>query len=221
MKGYAAFANYTVKEDCIIDENTGWDVMSDWETPIMQLHADIVCANGGHILEFGFGMGISADLIQAHDIESHTIIEINDNIYDALVEWAKDKPNVIPVKGDWYDDIPTDRKYDGVFYDGFGDMLNKRFFPTRIMRHCKEGTILTWYNNYLEEQSQYDGDVKTMDRFYQGQPLGNVEQFERQERIEYSTVNLEIPEQARVKWYLKGDGNTYYAPKLVVDNDDL
>ena len=86
MKGYAAFANYTVKEDCIIDENTGWDVMSDWETPIMQLHADIVCANGGHILEVGFGMGISADLIQAHDIESHTIIEINDNIYDALVE---------------------------------------------------------------------------------------------------------------------------------------
>ncbi len=58
MKGYAAFANYTVKEDCIIDENTGWDVMSDWETPIMQLHADIVCASGGHILEFGFGMGI-------------------------------------------------------------------------------------------------------------------------------------------------------------------
>ena len=43
----------------------------------MQLHADIVCANGGHILEFGFGMGIGADLIQAHNIESHTIIEIS------------------------------------------------------------------------------------------------------------------------------------------------
>ena len=99
MKGYAYAANYTIKEDCIIDEATGWDVMSTWETPIMQKHADIVCANGGHILEFGFGMGISADLIQEKDIESHTIIEINDGIYDALVEWAKDKPNVIAVKG--------------------------------------------------------------------------------------------------------------------------
>jgi len=215
MKGYAATANYTVKEDCIIDEATGWDVMSDWETPIMQLHADIVCANGGHILEFGFGMGISADLIQAHDIESHTIIEINDNIYDALVEWAKDKPNVIPVKGDWYDDIPIDRKYDGVFYDGFGDMLNKRFFPTRIMQHCKEGTILTWYNNFLQEQSQYDGDIKAI------KTVHHIQQFERQERIEYSPVTLDIPEKARIDWYLKGDGNTYYAPKLVVDNDDL
>ena len=115
MKGYAYYANYTIKENSIIDESSGWDVMSTWETPIMQKHADIVCANGGHILEFGFGMGISAGLIQEKDIESHTIIEINDNIYNSLVEWAKDKPNVIPVKGDWYDDIPTDRKYDGVF----------------------------------------------------------------------------------------------------------
>jgi len=215
MKGYAHTANYTIKENCIIDEATGWDVMSTWETPIMQLHADIVCANGGHILEFGFGMGISAGLIQEKDIESHTIIEINDNIYDALVEWAQDKPNVIPVKGDWYDDIPTDRKYDGVFYDGFGDMLNKRYFPTRIMQHCKEGTILTWYNNFLQDQSQYDGDVKAIKKVHE------IEQFDRQERISYDTVTLEIPDEARIKWYLLGNGNTYYAPSLVVDSDDI
>ena len=221
MKGYAYYANYTIKENSIIDESSGWDVMSTWETPIMQKHADIVCANGGHILEFGFGMGISANLIQEHDIESHTIIEINDTIYDSLVEWAKDKPNVIAVKGDWYEDIPTDKKYDGVFYDGFGDMLNKRYFPTRIMQHCKEGTILTWYNNLLKEESQYDGSVKTMNRTEKGVPLGDLEQFKNTERITYETVSLTIPDEARIKWYLQGEGNTYYAPKLVVDNNDL
>ena len=221
MKGYAYYANYTIKENSIIDESSGWDVMSTWETPIMQKHADIVCANGGHILEFGFGMGISAGLIQEKDIESHTIIEINVNIYNSLVEWAKDKPNVIPVKGDWYDDIPTDRKYDGVFYDGFGDMLNKRYFPTRIMQHCKEGTILTWYNNLLKEESQYDGSVKTMNRTEKGVPLGDLEQFKSPERITYETVSLTIPDEARIKWYLEGSGNTYYAPKLIVDNNDL
>ena len=215
MKGYAYAANYTIKEDCIIDEANGWDVMSTWETPIMQKHADIVCANGGHILEFGFGMGISAGLIQEKDIESHTIIEINDGIYDALVEWAKDKPNVIPVKGDWYDDIPTDKKYDGVFYDGFGDMINKRYFPTRIMQHCKEGTILTWYNNFLQEESQYDGVQKYIKKVHE------IQQFERKSRIDFESVNLTIPEKARVDWYLKGEGNTYYAPKLIVDNNDL
>ena len=221
MKGYAYYANYTIKENSIIDESSGWDVMSTWETPIMQKHADIVCANGGHILEFGFGMGISAGLIQEKDIESHTIIEINDTIYNSLVEWAKDKPNVIAVKGDWYDDIPTDKKYDGVFYDGFGDMLNKRYFPTRIMQHCKEGTILTWYNNLLKEESQYDGSVKTMNRTEKGVPLGDLEQFKSPERITYESVSLTIPDEARVKWYLEGSGNTYYAPKLIVDNNDL
>jgi len=221
MKGYAYYANYTIKENSIIDESSGWDVMSTWETPIMQKHADIVCANGGHILEFGFGMGISAGLIQEKDIESHTIIEINDTIYNSLVEWAKDKPNVIAVKGDWYDDIPTDKKYDGVFYDGFGDMLNKRYFPTRIMQHCKEGTILTWYNNLLKEESQYDGSVKTMNRTEKGVPLGDLEQFKSPERITYESVSLTIPDEARIKWYLQGEGNIYYAPKLIIDNNDI
>ena len=215
MKGYASMTTYTIKDDCIVDDRTGWDVMSTWETPIMQLHADMVCANGGHILEFGFGMGISAGLIQEHDIESHTIIEINDGIYDRLVEWAKDKPNVIPVKGDWYDDIPTTRKYDGIFYDGFGDMANKRFFPSRIMQHCKEGTILTWYSNFLEKQSQYDGDIKKIDGHQK------IEQFDRTERITYQQVELEIPDKARIDWYLKGEGNTYYAPQLITDNTDI
>ena len=215
MKTHAQNATYTIKDDCIIDESTGWDVMSTWETPIMQLHADMVCANGGHILEFGFGMGISAGLIQEHDIESHTIIEINDGIYDRLIEWAKDKPNVIPVKGNWYDDIPTTRKYDAIFYDGFGDMINKRFFPGRIMQHCKEGTIITWYNNFLEKQSQYDGDIKKVDGHKK------IEQFNRTERITYQEVELSIPERARIDWYLKGDGNVYYAPQLIIDNDDL
>ncbi len=221
MKGYAYGATYTVTADAIIDEATGWDVMSTWETPIMQKHADIVCANGGHILEFGFGMGISAGLIQEKDIESHTIIEINDGIYANLVEWAKDKPNVIAVKGDWYNDIPKDKKYDGIFYDGFGDMMNKRCFPTRIMEHCKVGTILTWYNNLLKEESQYDGDVKTMNRLHNGKALGDLEQFKSPERITYEAVSLTIPDEARVKWYLEGDGNVYYAPKLTVDNTDI
>ena len=160
MNGYAATATYIITDDCITDQGSGWDVMSTWESPIMQKHADIVCANGGHILEFGFGMGISAYMIQAKNPTSHTIIEINDAIYTRLEEWASDKSNVVIVKGDWYDDIPTDKKYDGIFYDGFGDMLNKRHFPSRIMQHCKVGTILTWYNNFLEEESQYSGEQK-------------------------------------------------------------
>ena len=48
-----------------------------------------------------------------------------------------------------------------------------------------------------------------------------IEQFDRTERITYQQVELEIPDKARIDWYLKGEGNIYYAPQLVVDNNDL
>lgn len=32
-------------------------IMMDWEYPLMKRHAEIVCQNGGDILELGFGMG--------------------------------------------------------------------------------------------------------------------------------------------------------------------
>ena len=60
-----------------------------------------------------------------------------------------------------------------------------------------------------------------MNRTEKGVPLGDLEQFKNTERITYETVSLTIPDEARIKWYLQGEGNTYYAPKLVVDNNDL
>ena len=121
MKGRAAKAKYTFTEHQILDTEIGWDVMSDWEDPIMVKHGEIVTKNGGDILEFGFGMGISATHIQSHDINSHTIIEINDDVYEKLLIWAEDKPNVITIKGDWADSIPN-KQYDAIFYDPYGDM---------------------------------------------------------------------------------------------------
>ena len=91
---------YTFLEDRILDE-TGAEVMMSWETPMMKKHAEIITENGGDILEIGFGMGICSNFIQEHNIKSHTIIEIHDEVFEKLVEWAKDKPNVIPIKGDW------------------------------------------------------------------------------------------------------------------------
>ena len=140
MKGRAATAKYTFTDTQILDAGTKWDVMSIWEDPIMVKHAEIVTKNGGDILEFGFGMGISATHIQSYNINSHTIIEINDEVYERLLVWAKDKPNVIPIKGDWAVSIP-DKQYDAVFYDPYGDMINKPLFPELIEPYCKRGTM--------------------------------------------------------------------------------
>ena len=79
--------------------------MHEWEDDMMKKHAEIVCENGGDILEVGFGMGISADYIQKQDIKSHTIIENDEVVYEKLIEWAKDKPNVEIIFGDWQNSL--------------------------------------------------------------------------------------------------------------------
>ena len=60
--------NLIFTDDAIIVENdklqnlhAGIEVMMEWETGLMRRHAELVCENGGDILEIGFGMGISAN----------------------------------------------------------------------------------------------------------------------------------------------------------------
>ena len=65
-----------------VDEDIVLEVMMDWEDDIMKASADYICENGGDILEFGFGMGISAGHIQNNNINSHTIIENHPQIIE-------------------------------------------------------------------------------------------------------------------------------------------
>ena len=81
-------------EDNAIKTSDGRTVMHSWETPIMEKMAEWVCHSGGDILEIGFGLGISSDFIQSHNINSHTICENHPDIIKDLEEWSTDKPNV-------------------------------------------------------------------------------------------------------------------------------
>lgn len=42
----------------------GEAVMMRWEAPLMAAHANLLCQNGGHILNVGFGMGLIDEAIQ-------------------------------------------------------------------------------------------------------------------------------------------------------------
>ena len=135
-------------EDKIITED-GQTVMMSWETPVMINMVNQVCKNGGHIIEVGFGMGISATEIQNQSISSHTIIESNPQIYQKALDWAVGKTNVTIIFDDFsnYIDTTTD-KFDGVFFDAFpseilgiGDdnfTYGKVFFD-KIKRICNTG----------------------------------------------------------------------------------
>jgi len=121
-------------------------VMHKWETPLMKVKADFICQNGGDILEFGFGMGISASYIQKHNINSHTICEIHPQILENLYKWAEDKPNVIILEGDWFNNVDKMSKYDGILFDTHSDphfFDFKKVIPQISNPNCR----ITWWNN--------------------------------------------------------------------------
>ena len=136
------------------DEVSTFEVMMDWEDDIMKASANYVCENGGDILEIGFGMGISAEYIQANNVNSHTIVENHPQIIEKLKAWAQDKPNVIIVEGDWYNVKDSLSTYDGVFYDTFGDE-NINSFTVVLPTLMKSGGKATWWNNFTDKDDVF------------------------------------------------------------------
>ena len=142
----------TFESTKILDES-GFEVMMDWESPIMEKCAEYICHNKGDILEIGFGMGICADFIQAQGVNSHTIIEIHPQILERLNTWASGKSNVTIIEGDWANLSFTDT-YDGIFLDTFGD-ANWSDFKTFASSRAKAGAKITYWNNFEEEKNEH------------------------------------------------------------------
>jgi protein arginine N-methyltransferase 2 len=100
-------------------------VMMEWETPIMQAHAELMCSEGrGHVLNIGFGMGIIDTALQTHKPENHTIVEAHPDVWKKMLAdgWDK-KEGVRIIFGKWQDVLPKikERKYDGIFFDTYGE----------------------------------------------------------------------------------------------------
>jgi len=131
-----------------------FEVMMDWEDPLMSASAAYVCENGGDILEIGFGMGISAGYMHSHSISTHTIIENHPNIIPKAQAWALNKSNVTVITGSWYNIKDSLSTYDGIFYDTFGDQ-NMKNFSSSLSVLTKSNTKVTWWNNNTDETNFY------------------------------------------------------------------
>ena len=129
-----------------------------------------VCENGGDILEIGFGGGVTADMIQNYNIKTHTIIERDDYFFEKLWEWSVDKPNVKVIHGDWINDIPKNKKYDGIFFDLWNDSEDynrQKKLCDLLDDHTKPGTVFLCatekaFNKslYIEKGHDYQ-EIKT------------------------------------------------------------
>lgn len=153
-----AKAFFTKHDLRILDE----PVMEEWETPYMKELADIVCKNGGVILELGFGMGISADFIQKNNIAKHIIIEANHDVAEKARKFGKTAKHTVEVlEGLWEEVIGQipDETVDGILFDTYplSDKelyQNHFFFFPYAYNKLKKGGIFTYYSDEVKTFSK-------------------------------------------------------------------
>lgn len=178
---------------------TAEEIMEDWQIPVMERMAAAIAKNGGSILEIGFGRGISAEMIQKYDIDSHTIIECNDAVVDQFHLWkAKHSGKAIKlVHGLWQDTIDTLGLFDGIFFHTYplnedeymryvnGSTTFAEHFFSHAAKHLRSGGIFTYFSN----------EVDSLSREHQRRLLCHFSSFS------VSIVPLQMPEDVKDTWW--------------------
>ncbi|KAF1962987.1 arginine N-methyltransferase 2 [Byssothecium circinans] len=152
------------KPGILLDESDN-AVMMDWETQIMQRHAETIAPKKGlKLMNVGHGMGIVDTAIQTHEPSEHHIIEAHPQVHQRLREqgWY-DKPNVIIHEGRWQDILPKLVEQgvvlDGIYYDTFAEdyAALKEFFSEYVIQLLAPDGKFGWYNGLgADRQICYD-----------------------------------------------------------------
>jgi len=152
------------KPGILLDESDN-AVMMDWETQIMQRHAEtLIPKKGLRTMNVGHGMGIVDTAILTHDPSEHHIIEAHPQVHQRLREqgWY-DKPNVHVHEGRWQDVLPKLVEQgvvlDAIYYDTFAEDYRalKAFFAEYVVRLLAKEGRFGWYNGLgADRQICYD-----------------------------------------------------------------
>jgi len=135
------------EKNITLENNERSIVMDSSSKGLTEMYSHIVCQNKGDVLDIGFGMGFSANKM-SELADSYTCIEINPQIYKKASEWAKGRPNVNIIFGDWIDIIPQlGLKYDGIFMDTHQDP-NYNLFEEYSKSIANKGCILSIFNYF-------------------------------------------------------------------------
>lgn len=164
----SAEADRWCEAPALYDEHTlkiaGRDVMEDWELPYMRLLASIAASNGGHVLEVGYGMGLSAAAVQAHAVTSHTVLECHPEVAarcltDQKAAVAGGRLHLLT--GFWQDTAPllASSSFDGILFDTYPITQDEfigphMFFFAEAHRLLRPGGVLTYYSDEARGYSQ-------------------------------------------------------------------
>jgi len=142
-------------ENSNLYNSCGKAVMMEWERDWMKKSAEIVCRNGGDVLNIGHGLGLVDSYIQEQNPKSHTIIEIHPEVHKYMKQNGWDKKAKI-IKSDWRLCINKLSTYDGIYFDtwaGNGDDFKNGILNNlkHILR--KNGIFSFWYSSDEESEA--------------------------------------------------------------------
>ncbi|OQV10365.1 hypothetical protein CLAIMM_14378 [Cladophialophora immunda] len=153
------------KPGILLDESDN-AVMMDWETQIMQRHAETLIPHAGlKVMNVGHGMGIVDTAIQTHKPAEHHIVEAHPQVLQRLRDqgWY-DKPNVTIHEGRWQDVLPElvekgTVQLDAIYYDTFAEDYKalREFFSEYVVQLLGPTGRFGWYNGLgADRQICYD-----------------------------------------------------------------
>lgn len=143
----------------------GHKVMKGWEAPLMRRMAQRLCAHadGGHVVEVGFGLGLSAGFIQEQGVTRHTLIEPHPECAARARAWARGLDGgAVEVVEDYWQNVPELLAgCDGVFFDTYADsrstlIAENVLFLLTASQHLRPGACvaLFWILPTLDEVQQ-------------------------------------------------------------------
>ncbi len=112
------------------------------------------------VIEFGFGLGFTAQQFQDEGIELHIIYEPNDVIYQKALEWSIGKNGVIIINSR-FEDAPMFFKVDLIYNDIYG-MCNNEY----AMSDFDDAKDIFNFDWYAEFCSDYEQDMEIPDNYF-------------------------------------------------------
>ena len=173
----------------------GFEVMMEWERPIMERSAEIITINSGDVLNVGFGMAIIDTAIQAHGVSTHTIIEAHPQVVRRARAWARDKSGINIVAKRWQDAIGDVGPFDGIYFDTLMPPMIPFLLETPNL--LKRGGVLTFF--------------QMMVQFENMEAMANTELNFVLERMPFEAV-----EKNRYYRLLEKDSSGHYSAPLLI-----
>lgn len=135
----------------------GHDVMGEWADPYMKDLAKVAATTGGRVLEFGYGLGLSARYIQEEGVAQHVIIEANARVFADVMEFARRSPGLVtPIFGLWEEVTPmfADGSFDGILFDTYPiqeeDLDSQQTWFKLAHRLLRPGGFFTYFSGVAD-----------------------------------------------------------------------